>query len=86
MKRLSLRFGGLLAALVGLVLMAAMPAGAATVGGGVVAGTVTISGINLPAQATSYTFRPIQLVGAIADTTRPDGCAGLITTSVVTGG
>jgi hypothetical protein len=84
-KRFSLRFAGLLAGLVGMVMMAAAPAGALTVGGGAVTGTVTISGITLTAQATNYTFRPIQLAGAIADS-NGSACAGLITTSVVTGG
>jgi hypothetical protein len=85
MKRFSLRFAGLLAGLLGMVMMSAMPAGAVDVGAGAVTGTVTISGITLTAQATNYTFRPIQLVGAIADS-NGSACAGLITTSVVTGG
>jgi hypothetical protein len=84
-KRLSLRFAGLLAAVVALVMMAAAPAGAhPTLGAGAVTGTVTTSGVTLTAQPTSYTFRPIELTGVITD----DGfsCAGTFVTSVVTGG
>lgn len=65
------------------------PAGAVPgAGGGIVDGSVTITspgGIDTTPRATTYSFAPIQLVGAVV-TAAPSAFVGCITTGTPTGG